>query len=195
MVRQARDKRVYHRLLIGDITDAVLELCRWTPPPPGFFEWDTPKTKDEVGGAPADKEGLDRGILGSSSNRSGDAFRSSATPDLGSPESDCAMPREGGDGGGDLVISCDVFVYIGDLRACLNAVHNLVTKNVIAGSGGERGGAIFAFSAEAPPHAGRGVERDEKGRSTRHEGGDRDEHLGYELQGTGRYAPGDRWSV
>lgn len=189
MVRQAREKRVYHRLLVGDITDAVLELCRGTTPPPGLIEWDTPNTKDEVGGAPTNEEDFGRGILGRSPtiNSSGGEIRSSATPDLEAPEHDCAMPWAGGDcGGDDLVLSCDVFVYIGDLRACLKAVHDLVTKNVIAGSGGERGGAVFAFSTEAPPHAARGVEWDEDGRSTGHKGSDRDEHPGYELQGTGR---------
>ncbi|CAN0341761.1 unnamed protein product, partial [Ectocarpus sp. 13 AM-2016] len=38
----------------------------------------------------------------------------------------CGGSSSDGIGGGDLILSCDVFVYIGDLRACFEAVRELV---------------------------------------------------------------------
>lgn len=157
MVQRAKEKRVYCRLLVGDVTDTVRRLCAEDS---RRHPWDIPQGPDEEGGV--------AGSFLPTEIYSGSSESKMATEGL--------FEAGGGDEGGgvvvrggaqDLVLSCDVFVYIGDLRKCFSAVRDLVE----GGLGGVKGSAVFAFSAEA------------LSRSSGSEGGDT---LGYELQGTGR---------
>lgn len=161
MVCRAREKRIYRRLLVGDVTDTILHLCRANV---SGREWDVPETRGEEGGALE----LEHGTSQSSLMR--------GVGDLASAAPVVSVASEG-----DLILSCDVFVYIGDLRACFDAV------SVLASTGG-REGTMFAFSAEAsslvpdvevmeepPGDATETTSPCETGKLS-----------GYELQGTGR---------
>ena len=152
MVQRAKEKRVYRRLLVGDVTETLRRLCSGDG---GRRHWDVPEAPEEEGGVadPPRTQGD-----GTSSER--DADEGSTLPWANADDG------VGQNGAQDLVLSCDVFVYIGDLRECFSAVRDLV-----GGVGGGEGGAVFAFSAEASPLSpGTG-------------GSDPPE---YELQGTGR---------
>ena len=97
--------------------------------------------------------------------------------------------------GGDLVLSCDVFGYIGDLRPCFEAVRRLFPGETDGAS--RSGAAVFAFSAEAPPVGSAAVDAEAGGRGAGGRGGGAEGDAGgsfqagegrpgYELQGTGR---------
>lgn len=97
--------------------------------------------------------------------------------------------RSGNSGEGELILSCDVFGYIGDLRACFRAVRELVdgeqsfSATEPVGETWKKSPAVFAFSAEAPPTTNSARATEEKsGEDTFGES-----CLGYELQGTGRW--------
>ncbi|CAM9693473.1 unnamed protein product [Scytosiphon promiscuus] len=270
MVRRARDKRVYHRLLVGDVVETVERLCResreaislisgaileagsrtsarYGSRPGidcGYGWWEVPATAEEEGGAVVGvKEGGDRsceaageasiaaagtaaveaiaattggpaGLTGNGTeaamstappleaesnhaHNSDASARSSCTTNTGSGGSNSSFEGEG-----DLVLSCDVFGYIGGLRACFAAVRELLmiggsasgrrtptrastttmTTATSPDSSGREAAHVFAFSAEAPPAAA-----DKAG-----DGGIKERTdpsgPGYELQGTGRYS-------
>lgn len=158
MVQRAKEKRVYCRLLVGDITETVHRLCAEDS---RRHPWDIPQGPNEEGGGAGSypPTEIDSGLSEAKLTEEG-LFEAGG----GGDESGGLVVH---DGAQDLVLSCDVFVYIGDLRKCFSAVRDLVG----GGLGSEKGNAVFAFSAEA------------FSQPSGSEGGDT---LGYELQGTGR---------
>eukprot|EP00752_Nemacystus_decipiens_P002724 g2543.t1 len=208
MVARAKEKRLYRRVLVGDVTETVERLCRESSDasaaagaagsgagirrPRG---WEVPAAREEEGGATA--------VAGAAAGEDGRQRSPTAQPAAERAGRAAAVRREGeikpvldgvalpsrdessGDRErGELVMSCDVFGYIGNLRPCFKAVNELVTGDGSLVAEPPEPGAIFAFSAEAPPatrstksaggHAGRGAISGS-------------EQPGYELQGTGRY--------
>lgn len=209
MVSRAKEKGVYHRLLIGDVTETVERLCRESkritaPPeersrPVHPREWEVPKetaedggavvvatTHDQVAGArdaciPVEEGPVTTARTSSSPLRLEDTSGTAKSVNSSSINSQSR-------GQGELVISCDVFGYIGDLRACFKAVRELVDGNEKRFSATEPAekawepSAVFAFSAEAPLVSS-SAGATEEGSSGGTLGVSR---LGYELQGTGR---------
>lgn len=210
MVSRAKEKHVYHRLLVGDVTETVERLCReskrTTAPPqdarsqPGPRGWEVPEDTAEEGGAvvaAATTHDQAAGARDAGIPAEGEPVTTVMTP----PSSPLQFHDTSGTGrvnsisdqsrGEELVISCDVFGYIGDLRACFKAVRELVDSSEQSFSAmdqaekaREKPSAVFAFSAEAPHITNRagGTEGGSSGDSF---GGSR---LGYELEGTGRCA-------
>lgn len=220
MVRKAKEKRLYRRLLVGDVTETVERLHRESKNAPAALGagtrrprgWDVPAEPEEEGGAavavataatttvPGEDEGpafpapAVRAPASETAVGEGGATTKSALEGIVATQPGSGRGSDGsciasasassaGARGGELVISCDVFVYIGSLRACFKAVHELVTggRSLIAEP--QETGAIFAFSAEAPP-ATNTTERKEGGAGGANSSGTRP---GYELQGTGRW--------
>lgn len=314
MVRQARQKRVYHRLLVGDVTETVERLCRESRENisspsssvakaesrasatsgklPGFSSgsglssgcpssgvekrrWEVPATAEEEGGAVVGEsgrggggscheccrmgttgEGLESSARAQGEGEGGAAATEAAAREVAAraggptrltgcggvetemptrPPSEVASSHapcsdapaatssstitittahtgarssikvsNAGGSGGELVLSCDVFGYIGDLRGCFKAVRELLmigescspaaerqttsTMTTMSNKTEREPAPVFAFSAEAPPivvaadTAGRlGTEEGEAG------GADGRSRPGYELQGTGRW--------
>lgn len=181
MVRRASEKHVYHRLLVGEVTETVVSLVRrratlgieWDvcEPPNISSVLEARDSQSVIEGTTAEETGM-HAVLGE--EKRGEDMAISATADNpGSARKDEAT--------GDLVLSCDVFGYIGDLRPCFEAVRDLLGEN--NGGGEDGGGSIFAFSAEAPPR----TDVDGVSSCTRIGSRDTDEAPpGYELQGTGR---------
>ena len=223
MVGRAKDKRLYRRLLVGDVTETVERLCRESEerPPAGDGDagtrrprgWEVPAAAEEEGGSAAAAAAATAAVAGDDDE--GGALRNAApTPapavEEGSSSPEPALGRvarpphsvasgssriASGIGGpaerGELVISCDVFVYIGNLRPCFKAVNNLVTGRSSSMAEPQEPGAIFAFSAEAPPPAAKTTSTKDGGAGSgpAAEGS----QPGYELQGTGRWVPRFRW--
>lgn len=258
MLRQASAKRVYQRLLVGDVTDVTLRLAGerkagldWSEPPVGRGEprdaeaWEFPEdngvpsggtsrqpsppaTGDDRDGSPDSRRGFlemgawdgvhggDGGLEGVGDGPagglvvSGDVNATAAAEEgprgrrSETPVADASELHDGGGargpgrgrriappprrsgGEGDLVISCDVFGYVGDLRPCFVAVREL-----IAGTEAE---AAFAVSVEAtvPSGAGQrpadGLPSSGDTAAGRGPGGNAGEMVGdYELQPTGRW--------
>ena len=234
MVDRAKEKRLYRRLLVGDVTETVERLCRessGTPATDGAGTisrpggWEAPVGPEEEGGAAAPAAVTTAAtstavaaatVAGGGEGEASPMVRSAAVAAAaggGGHETKPALEEEGvaapplcdlrSSNGrivdtnctpgeekkerGELIISCDVFGYIGDLRPCFKAVHELVTGDGSWMAEPQEPGAIFAFSAEAPPatntakttsKSGSGADgRDSHGGSQR---------PGYELQGTGR---------
>lgn len=202
MVGRAREKRLYRRLLVGDVTETVERLCREskgiTPAKGGAGTrrpggWEVPAAPVEEGGAAAattavtgDDEGETLRIVapapasaavGESSSSAKPALDCVSTPPHSGNRNSRSASSSTGERG-ELVISCDVFGYIGNLRACFKAVHDLVTGVGPLMAEPQEPGAIFAFSAEAPPATNKAKSKD----GSAVDGS----QLGYELQGTGR---------
>lgn len=188
MVRRATEKNVYRRLLVGDITKTVSSLARRRDTL--GIEWDAPDAMEEreqggeQGGSQQSgdvKEVVPGHVRGSDVVGEGKSpSRAEATAAAG------AAGAGDGRGVGDLVLSCDVFVYIGDLRPCFEAVRGLLEGGHgrgDEGGGGDDGSAYFAFSAEAPPNGDVGRTSLTSNCSDQGDGG---RSPGYELQGTGR---------
>lgn len=179
MVRRATEKQVYRRLLVGDITETVTSLARRRAT--SGIEWDAPDPPQYR------EEGGDR-QSGEAAVGLGRVWDGGGVG-VGPSSAGAAAGANSGRGGGDLVLSCDVFGYIGDLRPCFKAVRGLLAGDdgrgdeCEGGGGGGDGGAYFAFSAEAPSR--RGVARaSPTGKGSNQAEGER--RPGYELQGTGR---------
>lgn len=236
MVRRAREKRVYHRLLVGEVTETVRRLSSRSESAsePGAgssarrprARWEVPAMAEEEGGATGAAvavggcgDGGGTGQMLPGTTVAGEAsVEDVESPAVGS-EGEQVPPTEvatwatlqsapiltgsgscggssssDGIGGGDLILSCDVFVYIGDLRACFEAVRELVAGDQASAESETEAGrdtrreepaAVFAFSAEAPPPEA--ADNGDSGAEKRTIAGAADtSHGGYELQGTGR---------
>lgn len=173
MVRRAREKRVYSRLLVGDVTDTVVGLVQESAA--GRAEWEHPKTESEEG------KPLKEVVEGGQASLANAALLSTMKPQMTATQAPVtAVAEVPAASCGVLILSCDVFVYIGDLRPCFRAVRDLwsTTKSGPNNS-------IFAFSVEACPAPEAQADLSEliDGAITDVEAG---EHPGYELQGTGR---------
>ncbi|CAM9207469.1 unnamed protein product, partial [Ectocarpus fasciculatus] len=231
MVSRAREKRVYHRLLVGDVTETVRRLSRHPEPGAGssrrrrHARWEVPSKAEEEGGAAvaavavggcgdgggighmlpgttaageASVEGIESPAVGSD----GELVPPTEVATLATLQSApidadsgiCGGSGSDGIGGGDLILSCDVFVYIGDLRACFEAVRELVAGDQASAESETEAGrdprrekpaAVFAFSAEAPPPEV--ADAGDSGAEKRITADAADPSRGgYELQGTGR---------
>ncbi len=210
MVSRAREKRVYHRLLVGDVTETVERLCREssrTAPPgrnrtasgaPSPRGWETPAVAEEDGGAPQAPAWSEGSTAPPTAPPSPPATLGGAATSTAATPSVSGGGGGGGAGQGDLVISCDVFGYIGNLHACFDAVHELVAGGGCRSSSvadpepapetpPDEPAAIFAFSAEAPPSAVVDGMGGNEGGDLGVGGGMAGSRPGYELQGTGRW--------
>ncbi|CAM9448829.1 unnamed protein product [Laminaria digitata] len=235
MVQRARQKKVYHRLLVGDVTDTVISLCRRGGSGGGcggagsatrtrtLTETVMETTVAGTGGvgglalskcvtpaavaaptpAAAAAATATAATAGAAAGPAAAAAAAAAVTAAGGAEILPAKEEVSGDEtcGGDLVLSCDVFGYIGDLRPCFEAIRHLFPGENDGDSGGGDGrdAAVFAFSAEAPPSVGSAA-ADAEAEGVRGVGGARGGgggdagggcqagggRLGYELQGTGR---------
>ncbi|CAM9985373.1 unnamed protein product [Ectocarpus sp. 6 AP-2014] len=237
MVLRAREKRVYHRLLVGEVTETVRRLSSRSEsasePGAGLSarhpraRWEVPAMAEEEGGAAVAAvavgvcgDGGGTGQMLPGTTVAGEAsVEDVESPAVGSEDElvpptevatlatlpsapivtgsgSCGGSSSDGIGGGDLILSCDVFVYVGDLRACFEAVRELVAGDQASAESETDAGrdprreepaAVFAFSAEAPPPeaADAGDSGAEK-RTTADAANP--SHRGYELQGTGRYS-------
>lgn len=278
MVRRARDKHVYHRLLVGDVTETIDRLCDESraaiakvgaegdteagskivggsasgtgllPCSSSVLDrrWEVPATEEEAGGAggsrDSSRQGRSRigkagveapvGAAGASPEAEAEAVvaRNAGTTgligegaktvpskhthgfDASATSSGITTPTGGtrdsssttGEGKGELVLSCDVFGYIGCLRACFAAVRELLKigescppaagRHATPTTPGtttspeteEKPAPVFAFSAEAPPvvaNSAVGAGAEERGAGNAESGS----RPGYELQGTGRW--------
>lgn len=175
MLIQARRKRVYHRLLEGDVTDRVLQVAGERE---AGFDWSEPGDESQRGGGCLS---VDAPVEVGESRAAQSGGDEEEEVDRLGWERECDASSGLGTGcRGDLVVSCDVFGYVGDLSACFAAVRRLLWSR--------ENKAVFAFSVEASPRAGSPERRVAVG------GMDSDLHheetgegeRGYELQGTGR---------
>lgn len=166
MLHRARQKGLYHRLIAGDVTDTIISIAGKSLS--SGVGWDVPENENERGKfIPVRQEGSGKDGAG-----------------VAGGGEDAGVKAGDGQGDGDLVISCDVFGYMGDLRPCFKAVRALLLAgDTERDDGDERAHRpIFAFSAEAPARSTSTGD----GSSSGDDGGLSLQQPGYQLQGTGR---------
>lgn len=180
MVGRASEKNVYHKLLVGDVTETVASLARRKATL--GIEWDVcePPNIARVHGA-RDSQPVIEGAKVEDTRIHAELGEEERGENMAiSVTTDCPGSARNDEATGDLILSCDVFGYIGDLRPCFEAVRDLLGEN---GGGEGSGGSIFAFSAEAPPRTDLDGAASSTGMGSSDIGG---APPGYELQGTGR---------